>query len=214
MKIKQVEELVGISSKNIRFYEERGLLAPSRADNGYREYHNEDIVLLEKIKFFRKLGISVDEIRALFSGNAMLKDCLFAHLKLLEKEQTDLINRQRLTDRLIEQDVSMDNFDCRFWLDEMALMEREGVNFLDVDRIDIHRRKKAGAFAGGIIMIMVMLFIAAMGMWGMASEPKTPLAVIILIIGIPLAIIAAIIFVMVKRIKEIDKGEEDEALKY
>ncbi len=41
MKIKQVEELVGITSKNIRFYESQGLLTPERADNGYREYHQE-----------------------------------------------------------------------------------------------------------------------------------------------------------------------------
>ena len=33
MKIKQVEELVGITSKNIRFYESQGLLTPERADN-------------------------------------------------------------------------------------------------------------------------------------------------------------------------------------
>ena len=33
MKIKQVEELVGITSKNIRFYENQGLLTPERAEN-------------------------------------------------------------------------------------------------------------------------------------------------------------------------------------
>ena len=36
MKIKQVEELVGITRKNIRFYEEQGLLNVERAENGYR----------------------------------------------------------------------------------------------------------------------------------------------------------------------------------
>ena len=43
VKIKQVEELVGITSKNIRFYESQGLLTPERADNGYREYHQDNI---------------------------------------------------------------------------------------------------------------------------------------------------------------------------
>ena len=39
MKINQVEELVGITKKNIRFYEEQGLINPERnRDNGYREY--------------------------------------------------------------------------------------------------------------------------------------------------------------------------------
>ena len=38
MKINEVEALAGITKKNIRFYEEQGLLSPRRnADNGYRE---------------------------------------------------------------------------------------------------------------------------------------------------------------------------------
>ena len=34
LKIKQVEELVGITKKNIRFYESQGLLDVERAENG------------------------------------------------------------------------------------------------------------------------------------------------------------------------------------
>ena len=66
MKIKQVEELVGITKKNIRFYEDQGLLNVERAENGYREYHREDIVRLQEIKLFRKMDISIEEMRALF----------------------------------------------------------------------------------------------------------------------------------------------------
>lgn len=43
MKIKQVEELDGITSKNIRFYESQGLLTPEELNNGYREYHQDNI---------------------------------------------------------------------------------------------------------------------------------------------------------------------------
>ena len=64
MKIKQVEELVGITSKNIRFYESQGLLTPERADNGYREYHQDNIEVLKKIKLLRKIGISVEDIKS------------------------------------------------------------------------------------------------------------------------------------------------------
>ena len=66
MKIKQVEELVGITRKNIRFYEEQGLLNVERAENGYREYHTADIARLQEIKLFRKMDISIEEMRALF----------------------------------------------------------------------------------------------------------------------------------------------------
>ena len=62
MKIKQVEELVGITRKNIRFYEEQGLLNVERAENGYREYHTADIARLQEIKLFRKMDISIEEI--------------------------------------------------------------------------------------------------------------------------------------------------------
>ena len=38
MKINQVAELVGITKKNIRFYEEQKLVEPGRdSQNGYRE---------------------------------------------------------------------------------------------------------------------------------------------------------------------------------
>ena len=50
MKIKQAEELAGITSKNIRFYEEQGLIHPERYDNGYRNYTSEDVEVLKKIK--------------------------------------------------------------------------------------------------------------------------------------------------------------------
>ena len=58
MKIQQVEELVGISKKNIRFYEEQGLLRPGRAENGYRAYGQGDVRRLREIKLLRKLNES------------------------------------------------------------------------------------------------------------------------------------------------------------
>ena len=61
MKINEIEKIVGISKKNIRFYEDQGLLSPARnRENGYREYGQEDLVILQKIKFLRKLGIPLE----------------------------------------------------------------------------------------------------------------------------------------------------------
>ena len=64
MKINQVEELVGITKKNIRFYEEQGLISPERnRDNGYREYSLKDVELLNKIKLLRSVDVPIEEIR-------------------------------------------------------------------------------------------------------------------------------------------------------
>ena len=51
MKINEVEALVNITKKNIRFYEEQGLLYPQRnTENGYRNYSEEDVQVLRQIK--------------------------------------------------------------------------------------------------------------------------------------------------------------------
>ena len=64
MKIYQVEELVGITKKNIRFYEDEGLLNPKRdPQNDYRDYSLEDVHTLERIKLLRKLSVPIEEIR-------------------------------------------------------------------------------------------------------------------------------------------------------
>ena len=56
MKINEVEKRVGITKKSIRFYEQEGLLHPERnKENGYRDYSDEDVEILLKIKFLRKL---------------------------------------------------------------------------------------------------------------------------------------------------------------
>ena len=58
MKIKDVEKRTGITSYNIRFYEKENLLIPKRNPvNGYREYTEEDILLLNRIKMLRMLDI-------------------------------------------------------------------------------------------------------------------------------------------------------------
>ena len=44
MKINEVEAAVGVTKKNIRFYEEEGLISPSREPgNGYRSYSQADV---------------------------------------------------------------------------------------------------------------------------------------------------------------------------
>ena len=50
MKIHEVEQAVGITVKNIRFYEEQGLLSPRRGLNGYREYGEEEVEILRRIR--------------------------------------------------------------------------------------------------------------------------------------------------------------------
>lgn len=213
MKIKQVEELVGITSKNIRFYENQGLLTPERAENGYREYHEQNIEALKKIKLLRKLGISVEEIRAVLNHSRSLEDCLEKHLAVLEKEQENLLNMQRLSDAILQQRDSIDTLNTNEWLEEMEKLEKEGVDFVNVSKIDIRMKKKMGAVIGGAVMIVLMLAMIGFFLWANSQE-TLPVGVLIVFVGIPVIVIICIIVALRSRIREIEGGEEDEAAKY
>lgn len=213
MKIKQVEELVGITSKNIRFYESQGLIIPERAENGYREYRQKNIDTLKKIKLLRKLGVSVDEIKSVLSECTSLEECLERHIDILEKERDNLTNMLALTTAILEKKCTVNTLETDEWLEEMERMEKEGIDFVNLSKVDIHMKKKMGAVIGGVVMMMLMAFIIGMILWGNSVDP-IPMGLLLFLIGIPAVIIVGIIIVMRGRLKEIEGGEEDEAAKY
>ena len=94
MKINQAAELAGITSKNIRFYEDQGLITPARdAGNGYRDYSMEDVEQLYRIKLLRMLGISCENIRRLQSGELDFDKCLDDRVTELEKTGSNIETR-------------------------------------------------------------------------------------------------------------------------
>ena len=66
MNISDVAKRTGLTSKAIRFYEEKGLVTPPlRSENGYRSYtarHLEELTLLRQA---RQVGFTLDECREL-----------------------------------------------------------------------------------------------------------------------------------------------------
>ncbi|MDE6111688.1 MAG: MerR family transcriptional regulator, partial [Eubacterium sp.] len=76
MKIQELENELNISRANIRFYEKEGLLNPKRKENGYRDYSDEDIAVLKKIIVYRKLGISVTDIKKIFNNELELQEAV------------------------------------------------------------------------------------------------------------------------------------------
>lgn len=54
----------GVAASALRFYEERGLIAPERNDSGHRRYARGVLRRVAFIVFAQKVGLSLDEIRA------------------------------------------------------------------------------------------------------------------------------------------------------
>ena len=89
MTIRETEQRTGLDRATIRFYEKEGLISPKRLDNGYRDYGEEEITALLRIKLLRELGVSLEEIRALQQGEQALPVTLEHRMAALEQEMAD-----------------------------------------------------------------------------------------------------------------------------
>lgn len=90
MTSKEMEARSGVARANIRYYEAEGLLNPARAKNGYREYSEDDLRILEKIKLLRRLGVSIEELKELQRGSRGLPEALDSRLAALAGERGTL----------------------------------------------------------------------------------------------------------------------------
>lgn len=213
MKIKQVEELVGITRKNIRFYEEQGLLQVARADNGYREYHMEDVRRLQQIRLLRKLSIPLEDIRALFAGTLRLDTCLSRQMTQYERQKRDLDQMAKFCEMLMRENTSLESLDAELCLEQMEHLEKEGTSFMDVNTTDVKKKRRNGAVLGATFMVGVMLAVIALVLW-VSTQEEMPLPVLGIGIGVPVVIMVGVLAALRSRLKEIQGGEEDEAAKY
>ena len=67
--IQGLSKLAGISTRTLRYYEEMQLLVPKRKSNGYRIYGEKEIEKLQRIMFFRELGMALQDIKDILEKN-------------------------------------------------------------------------------------------------------------------------------------------------
>lgn len=213
MKINEVEAKVGISKKNIRFYEEQGLLHPNRdSQNGYRNYSEEDMQELLRIKLFRKLSIPIEEIRKLQNRQLTLSDCLERHLIYLKHEEKNLALIQNMCEEIRQQNEIPSSLDAPLYLERMRQLEEGGMHFMDIGKTDT-RKKKAAPMIAAIVMTFLMTALIWLLVWAEMEDPL-PIGLFVVILIIPIAVIAGTFVAMRQRLKEIEGGEEHEASKY
>ena len=68
MNISMAAEQSVVSAKMIRYYESIGLIeAADRRDNGYRDYGDTEVAMLQFVRRTRDLGFSLDEVASLLT---------------------------------------------------------------------------------------------------------------------------------------------------
>ena len=219
MKINEVEALVGITRKNIRFYEAEGLLSPRRnSQNGYRDYGNAEVEALRRIKLLRKLGVPLEEIRQMQQGVHTVGDGMRRHLITLERERKNIESSLRLCAGLTDRQERLEDLDAESLLAEMARMEQEGTTFMNKQKQDTKRRRYVAPVLAAILMAVLMAGLIWLFLWAFAVDPAgaPPLPGLALFVVIPaaVAVVVGVIIALVQRIREIEQGEEDDAKRY
>jgi DNA-binding transcriptional MerR regulator len=98
-KVGELARWTGITVRTLHYYDEIGLLRPSRTtEAGYRLYTEGDVIRLQQIKSLRKLGFSLEEIKEFLARPEVSPDQVLRMQMGHLREQIAL--QQRLCERL------------------------------------------------------------------------------------------------------------------
>lgn len=92
MRINEVVEHVDLSKRAVKYYEEKGLIKITKDENGYRNYTEKDIEVLEQISVYRKIGIDLNSIKNILTNPEIEKMVLE---DLYAKKKCDIENQKQ-----------------------------------------------------------------------------------------------------------------------
>lgn len=216
MKINEIEAKAGITKKNIRFYEEQGLLSPRRnSENGYRDYGEEELLILRRIKLLRKLGVPIEEIRQMFCGTHTVGDGMRRHLVTLEREQRNLQQSMELVRELQNLEIPVTALDTEEILSRMEAMEQSGTSFRNKQTGDVRKQYTAPIIAAAV-MVTMMIAMIGLVLWAVQADPMNapPYWFIGIMIFLFAAVAVGTLLALRQRIREIGKGELEDAKYY
>lgn len=95
MNVKEAAKRAQTSVRTLRYYEEIGLIAPVREENGYREYDEASIERIRLIRAYCELQFSLEEIKKLIGAPRMERD------RMLEKQIAKLEEKRQIIDNRI-----------------------------------------------------------------------------------------------------------------
>jgi DNA-binding transcriptional MerR regulator len=107
LKIGELSHLTGVSIRSLRYYEQQGLLAPIRHQNGYREYTSLAEEQVRTIQLYLGLGLSTEQIAnflccVLLNKEAFCKEVLPLYLTKLTEIDSQIKQMQQIKSNLEE----------------------------------------------------------------------------------------------------------------
>lgn len=214
MLINEVEHMVGLSKKSIRYYEENGLLCPKRnVLNDYRIYSNAEVQKLKKIKFLRDLGVSIRELKLLDEGKLSLNECIENQLEKIKREEEKYVVIKDICLEILESGQEFDSLLLKEKFKRMNVLGKEGFTMRDTKTSKT--KKVVGAVLASVLCSLFFVFmVGSMTYFQFTEADKMPWGIYFFVVVIFAAPVVAMVVNLISRIMEILGGEEDEASKY
>lgn len=96
MLINEIAKKCKITKKAVQYYTQQGLIVPVVMENGYHNFSEQDAEILKQVVLYRKLGLSISEIKGVLRNHKELTSIL--HQRTLELEREKL--KQELLKRI------------------------------------------------------------------------------------------------------------------
>lgn len=103
--IQEVAQLFQVSANTLRFYEEKGLLTPSRdQESAYRHYSQEDLVNIQIILGYRALDFSISQIQTLMVGehSKNVLDQFYDQWEAMNQKISELSLKRQLLETMMD----------------------------------------------------------------------------------------------------------------
>ena len=95
--INEVVRRTGLTSRTLRFYETKGLVAPLRTASGRRIFGARELSRLHQIAVLKSAGLSLSQMQRLFVGHSVdLSAMLTAQLKMLDEEAAQINSTRQI----------------------------------------------------------------------------------------------------------------------
>lgn len=98
MLINEIAKRCNITKKAVQYYVEQGLLFPEILENGYRDFKEADVERLKRIVLYRKLDLSISEIKLILNNPEFIHEILHQRTLELEKEKRKQDFLKRIAD--------------------------------------------------------------------------------------------------------------------
>jgi hypothetical protein len=137
------------------------------------------------------------------------------HLVSLERDRDNLEQAIRLCAGLTDRQERLGDLDAGSILKEMEVMEQSGATFQNKQRQDVRIRYVAPVVIT-VLMLLLMGGIAGLILWlaALSAEESPPAFMLAIIALVPLVISGGVVLALVQRIREIERGEIDDAKNY